>query len=58
VYSKTLEEHVTYVREVLVCLRAANLWLKLEKCKWHKEEVEFLGYIVGRHGVKISPTKI
>jgi hypothetical protein len=25
VYSKTLEEHVTYVREVLVCLRAANL---------------------------------
>jgi transposase InsO family protein len=58
VYSKTLEEHVTHVREVLACLGAANLRLKPEKCEWHKEEVEFLGYIVGRHGVKMSPTKI
>jgi hypothetical protein len=33
VYSKTLEEHITHVREVLVCLRAANLQLKPEKCK-------------------------
>jgi hypothetical protein len=33
VYSKTLEEHVTYIREVLACLGAANLQLKLEKCK-------------------------
>jgi hypothetical protein len=33
VYSKTLEEHITYVQEVLICLRVAYLQLKLEKCK-------------------------
>jgi hypothetical protein len=33
VYSKTLEEHITYVQEVLVCLRVANLQLKPKKCK-------------------------
>jgi hypothetical protein len=33
VYSKILEEHITYVQEVLICLKAAYLWLKLEKCK-------------------------
>jgi hypothetical protein len=33
VYSKTLEEHITYVREVLICLGAAYLRLKLEKCE-------------------------
>ena len=57
-YSKTLEEHISHVTEVLECLRKADLQLKPEKCEWHKEEVEFLGYIIGRYGVKISPTKI
>jgi len=33
VYSKTLEEHKVYVRQVLDCLAKADLRLKLEKCK-------------------------
>jgi len=58
VYSKTLEEHIRHVTEALECLKQADLQLKPEKCEWHKEEVEFLGFIVGRNGVKMSPTKI
>jgi hypothetical protein len=58
VYSKTLEEHITYVMEVLECLKQVDLQLKPKKCEWHKEEVEFLGFIVGRNGVKMSLTKI
>ena len=33
VFSKTLEEHKTYVQEVLTRLGAANLRLKPKKCK-------------------------
>jgi hypothetical protein len=33
VYSKTLEEHRVYVRQVLDCLALADLRLKLEKCE-------------------------
>ena len=58
VYSKTLEEHKVYVRQVLDCLATADLRLRPEKCEWHKEEVEFLGYVVGRYRVKISQKKI
>jgi hypothetical protein len=58
VYSKTLEEHITYVTEVLEYLKQADLQLKPKKCEWHKEEVKFLGFIVGRNRVKISLTKI
>ena len=58
VYSKTLEEHVKHVRQVLTCLGAAHLRLKPKKCEWHKEEVEFLGFVVGRYRVKISKDKI
>jgi hypothetical protein len=43
---------------VLERLAKANLRLKPEKCEWHKDEVEFLGYVVGRNGVKISRKKI
>ena len=46
------------MRQVLECLAKADLRLKLEKCEWHKEEVEFLGYVVGRYGVKMSDKKI
>jgi hypothetical protein len=58
VYSQTLEEHKVHVRQVLECLAKADLRLKPEKCEWHKDEVEFLGYVVGRYGVKMSDKKI
>jgi transposase InsO family protein len=58
VYSQTLEEHKVHVRQVLECLAKADLRLKPEKCEWHKDEVEFLGYVVGRYGVKMSEKKI
>lgn len=58
VYSKTLEEHVVHVKQVLECLRKADLRLNPEKCEFHKDEVEFLGFVVGRYGVKMSATKI
>ena len=43
---------------MLLCLGKAHLRLKPEKCEWHKEEVEFLGFTVGRYGVKMSKDKI
>jgi hypothetical protein len=58
VFSKTLEEHKVHVRQVLERLAKADLRLKLEKCEWHKDEVEFLSYVVGRNRVKMSKKKI
>jgi hypothetical protein len=43
---------------VLKALNQANLRLKLEKCKFHKEEVKFLRFTVSIHRVKISKSKI
>lgn len=58
VFSKTKTEHIEHVRKVLAKLAAAKLLLKPNKCKFHKEEVKFLGFIVGRHGIKMDPEKI
>jgi hypothetical protein len=58
IYSKNEKEYKDYVRTVLLLLQAHSLLVDPDKCEWHKEELEFLGYIVGKNGVKMSPTKI
>jgi len=58
VYSDNEQEHVQHVKTVLECLDKFELKLKPEKCEFHKEEVEFLGFVIGTKGVKVSPTKV
>jgi len=58
VYSETLQEHVEHVSQVLECLSKRNLHLKPEKCEFHREEVDFLGFVFGRHGIRMDPEKL
>ncbi len=58
IYSKTLEEHISHVSKVLECLNTRNLHLKPKKCEFHREEVDFLGFVVGRHGVRMDLEKL
>jgi len=58
IYSKTLKEHVNHVSKVLECLNARNLRLKPKKCEFHREEVDFLGFVVERHGVRMDLEKL
>ncbi|XP_050387928.1 uncharacterized protein LOC126804551 [Argentina anserina] len=44
VYSKTMQEHVEHLREVLKVLRENQLYIKMEKCSFAKPEVSFLGH--------------
>jgi hypothetical protein len=51
IYSINKEEYIQYIKEVLRRLQDYNLELKPKKYKFYKEEVEFLGYIVGKSRV-------
>ena len=39
-------------------LREAPLLLKQSKCEFHKEEVEFLEFVVGKDGICMDPVKV
>ena len=39
-------------------LRKHKLFVKMSKCSFGMAEVEYLGHIVGREGVKVDPKKI
>ena len=58
IYSETKEAHIQHVQDILTCLSQARLLLKPEKCEFHKESVEFLGFVVSTTGIRMSPEKI
>ena len=58
VYSTSKEEYIEYIRLVLEKIKKYNLLLKPEKCEFHKEQVKFLGYIIGTHSIKMDQVKV
>ena len=44
IYSGDMDSHQQHVQEVLHHLRLHGLFAKLEKCEFHSDSVEYLGY--------------
>jgi len=58
VYADTEEGHDRTVKEVLKRLQNNGLAVAPEKCVWKATEVEFLGYIIGRNGIRMAEDKV
>jgi len=58
IFTETLEEHRMVTRRVMELLQKNNLFLKPEKCKFKKTEVEYLGVIISQNSVKMDPVKV
>ena len=57
VYSSTPEEHLEHIRTVFEKLRDAKLSMKLSKCHFFAKEIQYLGHILGKEGIKPVPAK-
>jgi hypothetical protein len=58
VYSETYEEHVQHVRKVLTKLLENGLYVSLEKCEFHVQEVNFLGYMISPSGISMEKDRV
>src|ERR1700720_4881341 len=58
IFSQTLDEHRVIVKRVLQILRENKLYLKAEKCEFEKEEIRFLGIIIGYGRMCMDPEKV
>lgn len=58
IYSCNVDEHAKHLRETLLLLRGHKLYAKLPKCVFCVDEVVFLGFVVGRDGVKVDEEKV
>jgi hypothetical protein len=58
IYSNNLKEHKEHVQELLRCLQKHRLFAKASKCEWHKDSIEFLGYILLNQGLTMANDKV
>ena len=58
IYSQNEEEHVRHIQEVLQHLEQHNLFAKLSKCEFHKQDVCFLGLHVGANSILMDSDQV
>ena len=58
VYSKSFDSHLKDLRKVFTRLGEIGSKLKPKKCSFFKKELEYLGHIVSKDGVKPLPAKL
>ncbi|RDX89999.1 Retrovirus-related Pol polyprotein from transposon 17.6, partial [Mucuna pruriens] len=56
--STYVDDYIVYVKSVLQLLKSEFLYVNLEKCTFCTNEVVFLGFVVGSHGVKVDEEKV
>ena len=52
------EEHIKNVEHVFDRMKAFGLRLRLAKCKFLQETVEYLGHVISSQGIHTSPKKV
>jgi len=58
IFTKTEEEHVQAVRQVLQVLKKNKLFLCLEKCEFYKQWIEYLGLVISENKVSMDSVKV
>ena len=58
IYSDNPDDHRKHVKEVLRRLRKHRLYARADKCEFHKDSVEYLGYILSADGLTMSDDKV
>ena len=58
IFSRSLEEHLRHIGQVLDRLQAAGLKLKPSKCHFVCQQVEYLGHLITPKGLRPNPKKV
>jgi len=58
IYSNDITQHRSHVKEVLKRLQKVGLYAKAEKCEFHSDSVEYLGYVLSSSGLTMSDAKV
>jgi len=58
IYSENEEQHIEHVKEILEALTKAGLQVKPQKCQFHTNNVEYLGFIISTEGLRMDRAMI
>ncbi len=57
VFSENEEVHEKHMKNTMEKLNSAGIKLNKEKCKFRQQEIDFLGFVINKDGVKADPRK-
>ena len=57
-FSKMQDEHDLHVLQVLCMFDQHGLLTSVDKCEFNKESLEYLGFIIGKDGISMHPSKL
>ncbi len=58
IFTETMEEHTQITKRVLQILTDNKLYLKPEKCQFHKIELDYLGHKISHDTIAMDPIKV
>ena len=58
VFSKDEESHYRHLEIVLKRLKEHELYVSPKKCEFFTDEMEFLGLLIGKNGIRVNPKKV
>ena len=58
IYSEDMMQHKKHVKEVLRRLHKNGLYVAAPKCEFHKESIEYLGFIISINGLRMAQDKV
>ena len=58
IFSKSLDEHLGHLCQVLEFLRQEQLYVNYEKCVFCSDTTIFLGYVVSKDGLRVDESKV
>jgi len=58
IFTKMEEEHAQAVRQVLQVLKENKFFLRLEKCEFYKQWIEYLGLVILENEVSMDLVKV
>lgn len=58
IYSKTFEDHLKYIHQVLSLLAKDQWHIKLSKCRFAQNAISYLGHIVSGQGIVTDSSKV
>src|SRR5438046_6912466 len=58
IYSENKKDHEKHVKKILRRFQEKNLYLKSEKCEFHKQQVKYLEHIVTTEKLEMNSEKI
>lgn len=58
IYSKSINEHIKHLKQVIDAIRAEKLYTKLKKFTFCMDCIIFLGYLVSTNGIEVDQEKV